>query len=96
MLSMSINAGQRLKNKNFFETNAGPEELEHVRELLEKLTLDQLKDLFMKVGIRFIPKPGEETSRESYEISVGEADREDFYREYRKILQARERHPQPT
>ena len=78
------------KQSNYFEDNAGPEELAHLQDLIDKLTDKELADLAKRVGIEFCP-PGKEVSRENYEIVIDEADREDFYREYRKIIEARKR-----
>lgn len=73
------------KQSNYFDGNAGPEELAHLQDLIDKLTDEELKTLAKRVGIEFCP-PGKEVSRENYEMVIDEADREDFYREYRNIL----------
>ena len=76
------------KQSNYFDGNAGPEELAHLQDLIDKLTDKELANLAKRVGIEFCP-PGKEVSRENYEIVIDEADREDFYREYREIIEAR-------
>lgn len=73
---------------NAFCGNAGPEEMSHLRELISKLTDEELKLLVEKVGIQFLAD-GKNISRDDYEEVIDEADREDFYREYRRILEAR-------
>ncbi|PIS15140.1 hypothetical protein COT63_01520 [Candidatus Shapirobacteria bacterium CG09_land_8_20_14_0_10_38_17] len=77
------------KQSNYFDGTAGPEELAHLQDLIEKLTDKELADLAKRVGIKFYPPPGEEVSREDYEIVIDESDREVFYREYRKIIEAK-------
>jgi hypothetical protein len=57
-----------------------------IKELLAKLNDGELIELTNKVGIKFKLKPGQKLIREDYEMVIDEADREDFYREYRKIL----------
>jgi len=79
------------KQSSFFEDNAGPEELAHLQDLIDKLTDKELADLAKKVGIKFYPPPGETISRLDYEMVIVESDREDFYREYRKIMEARKK-----
>lgn len=76
------------KQSNFFDGNAGPEELAHLQDLIDKLTDKELANLAKRVGIEFCPQ-GKKVSRENYEIVIDESDREDFYREYRKIIEAR-------
>lgn len=81
---------QGLNNQsNFFEDNAGPEELAHLQDLIDKLTDKELKTLAKKVGIEFYPPPGKTTPRIDYENVIVESNREDFYREYRKIIETR-------
>ncbi|KUK82739.1 MAG: hypothetical protein XD98_0518, partial [Microgenomates bacterium 39_6] len=77
------------KQSNFFEDNAGPEELAHLQDLIDKLTDKELANLAKKVGIKFYPPPGKTTPRLDYEMVIVESDREDFYREYRKIMETR-------
>jgi len=77
------------KQSNYFDGNAGPEELAHLQDLIDKLTDKELANLAKRVGIEFYPPPGEEVSREDYEVAIDESDREVFYREYRKIIEAK-------
>lgn len=67
--------------------NAGPEEMRHLTELVEELTDNELKQLVDNVGITFMVEG--EIPREEYEHVIDEAAREDFYREYRKIIEKR-------
>ncbi|OGK23929.1 hypothetical protein A2954_02370 [Candidatus Roizmanbacteria bacterium RIFCSPLOWO2_01_FULL_37_12] len=73
-------------SSNAFCGSAGPEEMQHLMDLIEKLTDKELKDLVKSVGIKFETEPND---RDEYERVVDEADREAFYREYRKILKIR-------
>ena len=77
------------KQSNFFEDNAGPEELAHQQDLIDQLTDKELADLAKRVGIKFYPPPGKTTPRIDYENVIVESDREVFYREYRKIIEAK-------
>ena len=73
---------------NAFCGYAGPEEIQHLQELIDELTDDELKQLVNNVGISFAVK--EDTlEREDYERVIDEADREVFYREYRSIIALR-------
>jgi len=76
------------RQSNYFDGNAGPEELTHLQDLIDNLTDKELKTLVKKVGIKF-SDPDKEISRRNYELVIVESDREDFYREYKKILKAR-------
>jgi hypothetical protein len=71
--------------KNAFCHSAGPFELDHLHELIEILSDKELKQLVENVGIEFLANDNE-LEREDYERVIDEADREDFYREYKKIL----------
>ncbi len=73
---------------NAFCGSAGPEEMQHLQELIDELTDKELKLLVDKVGIKFWVDESE-IEREDYERVVDETDREDFYREYRKIVESR-------
>lgn len=73
---------------NAFCGNAGPEEIAHLYGLIEELTNKELGILFRKLGFEIWPSKGEST-RDDYAEIIEEADREDFYREYKNILQAR-------
>ena len=70
---------------NAFCGNAGPEELKHFQDLLDNLTDTQVVMLIDAVSIRF-GTPTKEISRDTLENVLDEADREDFYREYRKLI----------
>lgn len=76
-------------SSNAFCGNAGPEELQHLRELIDELNETEVKNLVYKVGITFAVNESE-LDREAYEGVIDEADREDFYREYRSIIKSRE------
>ena len=78
------------KQSNYFEDNAGPEELAHQQDLIDKLTDKELANLAKRVGIKFYA-PAEEIPRIDYEMVIVESDREVFYREYRKIIESRKR-----
>ena len=75
-------------SKNAFCGSAGHEEVAHLDNLIEELTNEELKLLVEKVGIKFKVNDNS-LEREDYEGVIDEADREDFYREYRKIIQSR-------
>ena len=59
--------------------------MDHLRSLIEELSDDELKLLVNNVEIYFEG----EVNRENYESVIDEADREDFYREYNKIISSR-------
>ncbi|MCD6225698.1 hypothetical protein J7J95_01290 [bacterium] len=80
-----------LQQSEFFEESAGPEELAHIQDLVSKLSYKELATLARRVGIKFYPSPGEKIPREDYELVIVESRREDFYREYRKIMEARKK-----
>lgn len=75
-------------SKNAFCDSAGPHEFEHLNDLITELTDEEVKLLTKKVGIEFHVDE-KELDREDYEHVIDEADREDFYREYKLIIQAR-------
>lgn len=75
-------------SKNAFCDSAGPHESDHLNDLISELTDEELKLLIKKVGIEFTVND-EILDREDYEGVIDEADREDFYREYKLIIQAR-------
>ncbi len=64
--------------------NAGPYEMEHLDYLVSQLTDDELKKLVDRLRIFFLSR---DVPREEYENVVDEASREDFYREYHRILE---------
>jgi hypothetical protein len=75
-------------SNNAFCGSAGPEELAHLNSLVKELTDAELKLLVEKVGIEFASGDSQ-LEREEYEQVIDEANREDFYREYNKILESR-------
>lgn len=77
-------------SSNAFCGSAGPEEMQHLHELIGKLTNNELKGLVNKVGITFDIDESQ-LDREDYEGVIDEADREDFYKEYRNIIKSRKR-----
>lgn len=73
---------------NAFCGSAGSEEMRHLSDLIDELADEELKLLVNKVGVTFMVN--EDTlDRENYERVIDEADREDFYREYRNIIKSR-------
>ena len=75
-------------SKNAFCGYAGPEERNHLHRLLEELTDKEIQTLVNAVGIKF-DTPTHKIDRDTLQGVVDEADREDFYREYHKIIDAR-------
>lgn len=75
-------------NSNAFCGSAGPEEMQHLQGLVDELADEELKKLVDKVGITFDVDESE-LDREAYEGVIDEADREDFYREYKNIIRSR-------
>lgn len=76
--------------QNAFCGSAGPEEMAHLQELIDKLSDNELKRLVAAVGINF--EVNENTlTREDYEGVIDEAVKEDFYREYRNIIKSRKK-----
>lgn len=71
---------------NAFCDNAGPEEFKHFHYLLDQLTDSEVAELTKRVGIKF---GGVKVGRVDNEGVLDEADREDFYREYHKLLEER-------
>jgi len=70
--------------------SAGPEEMRHLHELIDDLTDEELKRLAKEVRISFSVDESK-VNREDYELVIDEADREDFYREYRNIIESRQK-----
>ena len=66
-------------SSNAFCGNAGPEEMEHLRDLIDELSDQELKRLVDGCGISFAVSENK-LEREDYEGVIDEADREDFYR----------------
>lgn len=75
-------------SKNAFCDSAGPHEFKHLNDLIAELTDEEVRLLTKKVDIEFHVDE-KELDREDYEHVIDEADREDFYREYELIIQAR-------
>jgi len=75
-------------SSNAFCGNAGPEEMRHLQELVDKLSNKELKQLVAAVGIKFLAGRNS-LDRDNYERVIDEADREVFYREYRSIIALR-------
>lgn len=73
---------------NAFCGDAGPEEMQHFQDLIDQLSDNELKNLVEKVGISFAVDE-DNLERENYEQVIDEADREDFYKEYRSIINSR-------
>lgn len=75
---------------NAFCGYADPEKMQNLQDLIDKLTDDELKQLVNNTGLSFMAN--EDTlEREDYEGVITEADREDFYREYKKIIELRKK-----
>lgn len=77
-------------SSNAFCGSAGPEEMQHLRDLIDELSDEELKLLVNKVEISFMVDENS-LDREDYEGVVDEADREDFYREYKNIIKSRKK-----
>lgn len=71
---------------NAFCGSAGPEEMKHFHELVSILNDREVPALVKAVGIHI----ADDVDRDTLENVLDEADREDFYREYNKILKSRE------
>lgn len=78
----------KIHSANAFCGSAGSEELKHLQGLLDELTDEEIQALVDAVGIKF-GTPTHKIDRDTLEGVVDEANREDFYREYHKILRAR-------
>lgn len=87
-ISSDKNEHAKFHSSNAFCGSAGPQEISHLQDLIKKLSDKELKLLVERVGIKFIVEE-KILSREDYESVVDEADREDFYREYKKIVNSR-------
>jgi len=77
-------------SSNAFCGSAGPEEMWHLSNLVDRLTDEELEKLVGSVGIKFAVDENT-PDREQYEMVIDEADREDFYREYRNIIKSRKK-----
>jgi hypothetical protein len=78
-------------NKDAFCGNAGPEELKHLEELVSALSDKEVIALVKKCGFPKLIGEWEELcdARNVSENVIDEIAREDFYREYRIIVEAR-------
>ncbi|MBU2592534.1 hypothetical protein KKD61_03690 [Patescibacteria group bacterium] len=85
------NDHSRFHSANAFCGYTGPEEMHHLQDLINELTDNELKELVERVGIKFAIPNEKALTREDYERVIDEADREDFYREYRKIIKVRKK-----
>ena len=74
-------------SSNAFCGSAGPEEMQHLHDLIDELTDEELNRLVKLVGIGI----DDTLEREAYELVIDEADREDFYREYKNIISLRDK-----
>jgi|GEM_PF-1739660 len=73
-------------SRNAFCGYAGEEEMKHFRWLIDQLTDSELKKLTEAAGIHFRAGDAARLTREDYENVIDEADRDDFYREYHKLV----------
>lgn len=73
---------------NAFCGYAGPEEMKHYYRLMNALTDEEVYQLSEAVGIKF-HDGHEEKDPEILTGVIEETDREDFYREYYKLIDAR-------
>lgn len=64
--------------------------MQHLKELVDRLSDEELALLVEKVGITFTVVSSM-LDREDYKGVIDEADREDFYREYKKIIHKRKK-----
>lgn len=85
---MNDDSHTKAHGANAFCGNAGPEEMKHFQRLLDGLEDTEVAVLTDAVGIGF-QRPAQEIDRDTLEGVLDEADREDFYREYHRILDAR-------
>jgi hypothetical protein len=91
VLSSQPEDHSKYHSPNAFCGNAGPEEMKHYYQLVSKLTGDELASLAVTLG--FVSRPTHDPTdsivRQSFEDIMDEADREDFYREYQKLIDNR-------
>jgi len=80
----------KFHSPNAFCGNAGPEEMRHLENLINKLTDKELKRLVEGCGINFDVSE-DVLTREDYEGVIDEVDREDFYRVYESIINSRKK-----
>lgn len=76
--------------QNAFCGTAGEAEMKHVEELVKKLNDKEVVRLVERSGFpNYASNEDLETRREMCESILDEIDREDFYREYKKIIEER-------
>lgn len=73
-------------SSNAFCGSAGPEELRHFQDLIDILSDNEIIRLLDAVGIEFFGSSANGVDRDILASVLTEADREDFYREYRKLM----------
>lgn len=88
MFAKTDDSHDRAHSSNAFCGHAGNEELKHLQRMLDDLTDDEVATLTDAVGISF-GKPAKDVPRDVLEGVLDEADREDFYREYYRIIDPR-------
>lgn len=72
-----------------------PEEWEKMREKLELLSLEEIRELTARVGIEFtggnesIRDRKEATAKEQFILVLDEADKDELISEYKKIISSR-------
>ena len=76
--------------KRKFISDLNEKELSKLMVLLNKLSNEELKLLTENIGIHFLWQD-DERPRDAYEDVIDEAYVGDFYREYAKIIKAREK-----
>lgn len=76
-------------SKDAFCGSAGPAELRHLHEMVEKLTDQELQKLVKICGIAF--SKVDRVPREELEGVIDEIEREDFYRIYELIIHQRQK-----
>ena len=89
MSDQETNDHSQYHSSNAFCGNAGPEEMKHFQSLVDVLTDSELASLVDAVGISF-GGPTQDIDRMTLEGVIDEADREDFYRAYHRLLKARD------
>lgn len=89
-IEVPLDEHSKYHSSGAFCGSAGQEEIDHIMELVSKLTDQEVKQLLSSLGINFAVSE-DKLDREDYEMVIDEADREDFYREYKKIINSRKR-----
>ena len=77
--------------ENAFCGLAGEEEMKHIRSLIDELSDKELVNLVRNCGFKKLVGDWEDPSdvRETCESVIDEISREDFYREYRNIIESK-------